>query len=37
MYHHPEVYLALHHERQHRLEVRAARHALVRSLRRRHE
>jgi hypothetical protein len=36
MYHHPDLILALHHERQHRLEAEAARSALVRALRRRH-
>jgi hypothetical protein len=37
MYHHPDVILALHKERQHRFEVEAARYALVRSLRRRRQ
>jgi hypothetical protein len=35
MHHHPEFLLVLHKERQARLEVEAARHALIRSLRRR--
>ena len=35
MHHHPNTILAMHHERQHRLEVEAARFALTRSLRRR--
>ena len=34
MHYHPEALLALHKERQDRLEVEAARHALVKSLRR---
>lgn len=35
MYHHPNTILAMHEERQHRLEVEAARYALTWSLRRR--
>ena len=35
MHYHPESLLVLHKERQERLEVEAARHALVKSLRRR--
>jgi len=35
MYHHPNTILVMHEERQHRLEVEAARYALTRSLRRR--
>jgi hypothetical protein len=36
MHYHPETLLVLHKERQDRLEVEAARYALVKSLRRRH-
>jgi hypothetical protein len=35
MYYHPNTILAMHDERQRRLEVEAARYAFVRSLRRR--
>jgi hypothetical protein len=35
MHYHPETLLVLHKERQARLEVEAARHALVKALRRR--
>ena len=35
MYHHPNTILAMHEERQRRLEVEAARYAVLRSLRRR--
>jgi hypothetical protein len=35
MHYHPETLLVLHKERQDRLEVEAARYALVKSLRRR--
>jgi hypothetical protein len=35
MHYHPETLLVLHKERQDRLEAEAARHALVKSLRRR--
>ena len=35
MHHHPETLLVLHKERQSRLEVEAARHRLLKSLRRR--
>lgn len=35
MYHHPNTILAMHDERQRRLEVEAARFAFTRSLRRR--
>jgi hypothetical protein len=35
MHYHPETLLVLHKERQDRLEVEAARHALVKALRRR--
>ncbi|HKN39729.1 MAG TPA: hypothetical protein VJ456_11530 [Acidimicrobiia bacterium] len=35
MYLHPDTILALHEERRHRLEAEAARHALIRALRRR--
>ena len=35
MYHHPITILAMHAERQHRLEVEAARYAFLRPLRRR--
>ncbi|HEV3364110.1 MAG TPA: hypothetical protein VG795_08215 [Acidimicrobiia bacterium] len=35
MHYHPETLLVLHKERQERFEVEAARHALVKSLRRR--
>ena len=36
MYHHPNPILAMHEERQHRLEAEAARFAFTRALRRRH-
>jgi len=35
MHHHPEVVMVMHKERQARLEVEAAHHALTRALRRR--
>ena len=35
MHYHPETLLVLHKERQERLEVEAARYALIRNLRRR--
>ena len=35
MHYHPETLLVLHKERQSRLEIEAARHTLVRALRRR--
>ncbi len=35
MHYHPETLLVLHKERQRRLEVKAARQALIKSLRRR--
>ena len=35
MHYHPETLLVLHQERQERLEVEAARHALMKTLRRR--
>jgi hypothetical protein len=35
MHYHPETLLVLHHERQGRLEVEAARYSLIKGLRRR--